>query len=183
MMLFNKLLQAVPILSFSVNADMPVGMLPIDFDPASIRRSYPFCSLYLPMLMILFSRQELPFSGEKGKKFGMTQAFFTSFQLSASCCVRTTSASSFLQPPPVSFSNAVRFACMGIPVVPSDAGYECMVWLYGILLFLRFHHPVVSENPILGQCADDNIRFQGFQPILQLLSVQVHQGKIIISSY
>lgn len=33
MMLFNKLLQAVPILSFSVNADMPVGMLPIDFDP------------------------------------------------------------------------------------------------------------------------------------------------------
>lgn len=62
---------------------------------ASIRRSYPFCSLYLPMLMILFSRQELPFSGEKGKKFGMTQAFFTSFQLSASCCVRTTSASSF----------------------------------------------------------------------------------------
>lgn len=117
---------------------------------ASIRRSYPFCSLYLPMLMILFSRQELPFSGEKGKKFGMTQAFFTSFQLSASCCVRTTSASSFLQPPPVSFSNAVRFACMGIPVVPSDAGYECMVWLYGILLFLRFHHPVVSENPILG---------------------------------
>ena len=95
MMLFNKLLQAVPILSFSVNADMPVGMLPIDFDPASIRRSYPFCSLYLPMLMILFSRQELPFSGEKGKKFGMTQAFFTSFQLSASCCVRTTSASSF----------------------------------------------------------------------------------------
>lgn len=150
MMLFNKLLQAVPILSFSVNADMPVRMLPIDFDQASIRRSYPFCSLYLPMLMILFSRQELPFSGEKGKKFGMTQAFFTSFQLSASCCVRTTSASSFLQPPPVSFSNAVRFACMGIPVVPSDAGYECMVWLYGILLFLRFHHPVVSENPILG---------------------------------
>ena len=34
MMLFNKLLQTVPILSFSVNADMPVGMLPIDFDPS-----------------------------------------------------------------------------------------------------------------------------------------------------
>lgn len=33
MMLFNKLLQTVPILAFSVNADMPVGMLPIDFDP------------------------------------------------------------------------------------------------------------------------------------------------------
>jgi hypothetical protein len=27
---------------------------------------------------------------------------------------------------------------------------KCMVWLYGILLFLRFHHPVVLENPILG---------------------------------
>lgn len=150
MMLFNKLLQAVPILSFSVMRICQSGCFRLTLIQASIRRSYPFCSLYLPMLMILFSRQELPFSGEKGKKFGMTQAFFTSFQLSASCCVRTTSASSFLQPPPVSFSNAVRFACMGIPVVPSDAGYECMVWLYGILLFLRFHHPVVSENPILG---------------------------------
>lgn len=150
---------------------------------ASIRRSYPFCSLYLPMLMILFSRQELPFSGEKGKKFGMTQAFFTSFQLSASCCVRTTSASSFLQPPPVSFSNAVRFACMGIPVVPSDAGYECMVWLYGILLFYASIIQLCQKIQFSAQCADDNIRFQGFQPILQLLSVQVHQGKIIISSY
>ena len=33
-MLFNKLLQAVPILSFSVNADMPVGMLPVDLAPS-----------------------------------------------------------------------------------------------------------------------------------------------------
>lgn len=150
---------------------------------ASIRRSYPFCSLYLPMLMILFSRQELPFSGEKGKKFGMTQAFFTSFQLSASCCVRTTSASSFLQLPPVSFSNAVRFACMGIPVVPSDAGYECMVWLYGILLFYASIIQLCQKIQFSAQCADDDIRLQGFQPILQLLSVQVHQGKIIIPSY
>ena len=150
-MLFNKLLQAVPILSFSVNADMPVGMLPIDFWSRLQSGGHTPSVRCIFLCWWFFSpRQELPFSGEKGKKFGMTQAFFTSFQLSASCCVRTTSASSFLQPPPVSFSNAVRFACMGIPVVPSDAGYECMVWLYGILLFLRFHHPVVSENPILG---------------------------------
>ena len=149
-MLFNKLLQTVPILSFSVNADMPVGMLPIDFDPASIRRSYPFCSLYLPMLMILFSRQELPFSGEKGKKFGMTQASSLLSNYPHHVVSEQPAHPVFLQPPPVSFSNAVRFACMGIPVVPSDAGYECMVWLYGILLFLRFHHPVVLENPILG---------------------------------
>ena len=48
------------------------------------------------------------------------------------------------------FSNAVRFACMEILVVPSDAGFGCTVWLYGILLFLYFHRPVVSENPIRG---------------------------------
>ena len=91
MMLFNKLLQTVPILSFSVNADMPVGMLLIDFDPS-------FNQAVIPLLFAVssyaddffFPRQELPFWGEKGKKFGMTQAFFTSFQLSASCCVRTT---------------------------------------------------------------------------------------------
>ena len=40
-----------------------------------------------------------------------------------------------------------------------------------------------ADQILKAQCADDNIRFQGFQPILQLLSVQVHQGKIIISSY
>lgn len=183
MMLFNKLLQAVPILSFSVNADMPVGMLPIDFDPGFNQAVIPLLFAVSSYADDSFLQAGTPFSGEKGKKFGMTQAFFTSFQLSASCCVRTTSASSFLQPPPVSFSNAVRFACMGIPVVPSDAGYECMVWLYGILLFYASIIQLCQKIQFSAQCADDNIRFQGFQPILQLLSVQVHQGKIIISSY
>lgn len=131
MMLFNKLLQTVPILSFSVNADMPVGMLPIDFDPASIRRSYPFCSLYLPMLMILFSRQELPFSGEKGKKFGMTQAFFTSFQLSASCCVRTTSASSFFTASSCFFLQCRAICLYGNP----RCSIRCRLRVYGLAIW------------------------------------------------
>lgn len=107
MMLFNKLLQAVPILSFSVNADMPVGMLPIDFDPGFNQAVIPLLFAVSSYADDSFLQARTPFSGEKGKKFGMTQAFFTSFQLSASCCVRTTSASShfyslllFLSPMP-----------------------------------------------------------------------------------
>ena len=150
MMLFNKLLQTVPILSFSVNADMPVGMLLIDFDPASIRRSYPFCSLYLPMLMILFSRQELPFWGEKGKKFGMTQAFFTSFQLSASCCVRTTSASSFFTASSCFFLQCRAICLYGNP----RCSIRCRLRVYGLAIWDSpiFTLPSSScvRNPILG---------------------------------
>lgn len=184
MMLFNKLLQAVPILSFSVMRICQSGCFRLTLIQASIRRSYPFCSLYLPMLMILFSRQELPFSGEKGKKFGMTQAFFTSFQLSASCCVRTTSASSFF------YSLLLFLSPMpcDLLVWESPLFHQMQVtsvW-FGYMGFSYFYASIIQlcqKIQFSAQCADDNIRFQGFQPILQLLSVQVHQGKIIISSY
>ena len=117
MMLFNKLLQAVPILSFSVNADMPVGMLPIDFDPG--------------FNQAVISRQELPFSGEKGKKFGMTQAFFTSFQLSASCCVRTTSASSFFTASSCFFLQCRAICLYGNP----RCSIRCRLRVYGLAIW------------------------------------------------
>lgn len=68
MMLFNKLLQTVPILAFSVNADMPVGMLPIDFDPGFNQAVIPLLFAVSSYADDSFSRQELPFWGEKGKK-------------------------------------------------------------------------------------------------------------------
>lgn len=65
MMLFNKLLQAVPILSFSVNADMPVGMLPIDFDPGFNQAVIPLLFAVSSYADDSFSRQELPFGVRK----------------------------------------------------------------------------------------------------------------------
>lgn len=149
---------------------------------ASIRRSYPFCSLYLPMLMILFWAGT-PFWGEKGKKFGMTQAFFTSFQLSASCCVRTTSASSFY-----SFLLFLSPMPCDLLVWESPLFHQMQVTSvrFSYMGFSYFYASIVQlcqKIQFSAQCADDDIRLQGFQPILQLLSVQVHQGKIIISSY
>ena len=98
---------------------------------ASIRRSYPFCSLYLPMLMILFFRHELPFWGEKGKKFGLTQAFFTSFQLSASCCVRTTSASSFFTASSCFFLQCRAICLYGNP----RCSIRCRLRVYGLAIW------------------------------------------------
>ena len=81
--------------------------------------------------MILFSRQELPFSGEKGKKFGMTQAFFTSFQLSASCCVRTTSASSFF-----TASSCFFFQCRAICLYGNPrCSIRCRLRVYGLAIW------------------------------------------------
>ena len=183
MMLFNKLLQAVPILSFSVNADMPVGMLPIDFDPGFNQAVIPLLFAVSSYADDSFLQAGTPFSGEKGKKFGMTQAFFTSFQLSASCCVRTTSASSF-------YSLLLFLSPMpcDLLVWESPLFHQMQVtsvW-FGYMGFSYFYASIIQlcqKIQFSAQCADDNIRFQGFQPILQLLSVQVHQGKIIISSY
>ena len=62
MMLFNKLLQAVPILSFSVNADMPVGMLPIDFDPG-------FNQAVIPLLFAVSSYADDSFSPGRNSLF------------------------------------------------------------------------------------------------------------------
>lgn len=177
MMLFNKLLQAVPILSFSVNADMPVGMLPIDFDPGFNQAVIPLLFAVSSYADDSFLQARTPFSGEKGKKFGMTQAFFTSFQLSASCCVRTTSASSF-------YSLLLFLSPMpcDLLVWESPLFHQMQVtsvW-FGYMGFSYFYASIIQlcqKIQFSAQCADDNIRFQGFQPILQLLSVQVHQGK------
>ena len=128
------------------------GCFRLTFDPSFNQRSYPFCSLYLPMLMILFflGRNSL-FWGEKGKKFGMTQAFFTSFQLSASCCVRTTSASSFFY----SFLLFLSPMPCDLLVWESPLFHQMQVTSvrFSYMGFSYFYASIVQlcqKNPILG---------------------------------
>lgn len=131
MMLFNKLLQTVPILSFSVNADMPVGMLPIDFDPSFNQAVIPLLFAVSSYADDSFFQAGTPFWGEKGKKFGMTQAFFTSFQLSASCCVRTTSASSFFTASSCFFLQCRAICLYGNP----RCSIRCRLRVYGLAIW------------------------------------------------
>lgn len=57
---------------------------------------------------------------------------------------------------------------------------------FGYMGFSYFYTSIVQlcqKIQFAAQCADDDIRLQGLQPVVQLLSVQAHQGEIITASH
>lgn len=149
MMLFNKLLQAVPILSFSVNADMPVGMLPIDFDPGFNQAVIPLLFAVSSYADDSFSRQELPFGVRKVRSWYDTSLLHFFPIIRIMLCQNNQRIQFFTA------SSCFFLQCRAICLYGNPrCSIRCRLRVYGLAIWdspiLRFHHPVVSENPILG---------------------------------